>query len=50
MLFIEAGPRDRGRREGRKAGFELTLDKATLLGRRKGPAGMETPGSPMRID
>jgi hypothetical protein len=30
-----AGPRDRGRREGKKAGFELTLGKATLLGRRK---------------
>lgn len=30
-----AGPRDRGRQSGRKTGFELTLDNATLLGRRK---------------
>lgn len=48
-----AGPRDRGRREGRKQGFELTLDKATLLGRRKGPAGFDAhlpPPSPMRVD
>ncbi|KAK4706126.1 serine/threonine-protein kinase RCK2, partial [Phenoliferia sp. Uapishka_3] len=49
-----AGPRDRGR--GRKAGFELTLDKSTLLGRRKGPAldlnslKMPPPASPMRVD
>lgn len=52
-----AGPRDRGRRDGKKAGFELTLDKATLLGRRKGPqafAGVRlaeiAPGPPMRIE
>lgn len=49
-----AGPRDRGR-NGRKAGFELTLNKATLLGRRKGPSGlrlaeMTVSGMPMRVD
>lgn len=44
-----AGPRDRGRRgNGKKAGFELTLDKATLLGRRKGPLELP-PGSPMSL-
>ncbi|GAA5899140.1 hypothetical protein JCM5296_005754 [Sporobolomyces johnsonii] len=43
-----AGPRDRGGR-GRKQGFELALDKATLLGRRKGPLPDGMP-SPMRID
>lgn len=43
-----AGPRDRGRRGGKKAGFELTLDKATLLGRRKHPLELP-PGSPMSI-
>lgn len=40
-----AGQRDRGGR--RKGGFDLSLDKATLLGRRKGPEAMP---SPMRID
>lgn len=44
-----AGPRDRGRREGKKAGFELKLDKATLLGRRKGPLLELPPGSPMNV-
>ncbi|GAA5826984.1 hypothetical protein JCM11251_002194 [Rhodosporidiobolus azoricus] len=39
-----AGARDRGRRGG---GFELALDKATLLGRRKGPEALP---SPMKID
>ena len=29
-----AGPRDRGNKGARKAGFDLTLDNATLLGRR----------------
>lgn len=43
-----AGPRDRGGR-GRKGGFELALDKATLLGRRKGPV-LESLPSPMRVD
>lgn len=44
-----AGPRDRGGR--RKGGFELTLDKATLLGRRKGPiGGLDSMPSPMRVD
>lgn len=48
-----AGPRDRGRREGKKAGFELTLNKATLLGRRKPQADLHLDlaiGSPMRVD
>lgn len=45
-----AGPRDRGgRRKGAGGGFELTLDKATLLGRRKGPV-LEGMPSPMRVD
>lgn len=49
-----AGPRDRGGKK--KGGFELTLDKATLLGkRRKEPvvAALNlamAPGSPMRVD
>ncbi|SCZ90799.1 BZ3500_MvSof-1268-A1-R1_Chr1-3g02262 [Microbotryum saponariae] len=43
-----AGPRDRGSR-GRKGGFELALDKATLLGRRKGPVLDNLP-EPMRVD
>ncbi|KAM0793432.1 hypothetical protein ACM66B_000879 [Microbotryomycetes sp. NB124-2] len=42
-----AGQRDRGGR--RKNAFDLSLDKATLLGRRKGPA-MEAMPSPMRVD
>ncbi|GAA5857099.1 hypothetical protein JCM8547_007958 [Rhodosporidiobolus lusitaniae] len=37
-----AGPRDRGGR-GRKGGFELKLDGATLLGRRKQPEPMPSP-------
>lgn len=58
-----AGPRDRGNatKGGRRTGgFELTLDKATLLGkRRKDPHGLMVdstltrtlpPGSPMRVD
>ncbi|KAK4057610.1 MAPK-activated protein kinase Srk1 [Microbotryomycetes sp. JL221] len=42
-----AGQRDRGGR--RKNAFDLSLDKATLLGRRKGPA-LEAMPSPMRVD
>ncbi|KAI5478284.1 serine/threonine protein kinase [Pseudohyphozyma bogoriensis] len=46
-----AGPRDRGRRSNGKAGFELSLNKSTLLGRRKGPGGLDLPPpSPMRVD
>ncbi|GJN91494.1 hypothetical protein Rhopal_004517-T1 [Rhodotorula paludigena] len=46
-----AGTRDRGTR-GRKhgGGFELSLNQATLLGRRKGPLAPEALPSPMRID
>lgn len=45
-----AGPRDRGGKGGRRGGgFELALDKATLLGRRKGPV-LEGLPSPMRVD
>jgi len=44
-----AGPRDRGgNKSNKKAGFELTLDKATLLGRRKNPLPEGAP-SPMQI-
>ncbi|BGO94616.1 hypothetical protein NBRC10512_004956 [Rhodotorula toruloides] len=46
-----AGARDRGNanaaRRGRNGGFELALDRATLLGRRKHDVAMP---SPMRID
>ncbi|GAA6049515.1 hypothetical protein JCM3770_000825 [Rhodotorula araucariae] len=52
-----AGPRDRGSGasgngsgRGRRTGFELTLDKATLLGRRKGAPVLDALPSPMRID
>ncbi|GAA5896910.1 serine/threonine-protein kinase [Sporobolomyces salmoneus] len=43
-----AGPRDRGGNKAKKQGFELTLDKATLLGRRKNPLPEGAP-SPMQI-
>lgn len=43
-----AGPRDRGGSKAKKQGFELTLDKATLLGRRKNPLPEGAP-SPMQI-
>ncbi|KAF9247147.1 kinase-like domain-containing protein [Melanogaster broomeanus] len=57
----QAGPRDRGRRVGGSNGFELDMNSATLLGRRKKVAGADSPlaqytysgtlppGSPMRI-
>ncbi|GAA6064346.1 hypothetical protein JCM10212_004672 [Sporobolomyces blumeae] len=43
-----AGPRDRGGKSSKKQGFELTLDKATLLGRRKNPLP-DGPPTPMQI-
>ncbi|GAA5909162.1 hypothetical protein JCM8208_003393 [Rhodotorula glutinis] len=52
-----AGPRDRGGKSGgdggargRRTGFELALDKATLLGRRKGAPTLAEMPSPIQID
>lgn len=50
-----AGNRDRGRNKNGRGGFELKLDNATLLGRRKGAPSLAGDNlfaapSPMRID